>query len=100
MSYMVDFTMGNSERRYGSVPFHGRQCPCHRTVAAEQLLSEDIERMDLAGMTSGSQSHQACMGFSRQALAARTLPPVTIRGFDWPCKTDGQQCLNNSLTHP
>ncbi|GFY03640.1 transposable element Tc1 transposase [Trichonephila clavipes] len=31
-------------------------------------------------------------------LAARTLPPVTIRGFDWRCKTNGQQCLNNSLT--
>ncbi|GFV37624.1 transposable element Tcb1 transposase [Trichonephila clavipes] len=39
--------------------FHGRNAPCHRTVAAEQLLeSEDIER---------------------RRLAARTLPPVTIR---------------------
>ncbi|GFV50828.1 transposable element Tc1 transposase [Trichonephila clavipes] len=35
------------QRRYGSaVPFHDN-APCHRTVAAEQLLeSEDIERMD------------------------------------------------------
>ncbi|GFV58996.1 hypothetical protein TNCV_261741 [Trichonephila clavipes] len=52
--------------------------PCHRTVAAEQLLeSEDIERMDWP--ISGSQSHRACMGFLGRRLAARTLPPVTIR---------------------
>ncbi|GFV23100.1 dna-mediated transposase [Trichonephila clavipes] len=37
--------------------------PCHRTVAAEQLLeSEDIERMDWAGTISGSQSHRAWYG--------------------------------------
>ncbi|GFW36846.1 transposable element Tc1 transposase [Trichonephila clavipes] len=35
-------------RRYGSaVPFMDDNAPCHRTVAAKQLLeSEDIERMD------------------------------------------------------
>ncbi|GFV47791.1 transposable element Tcb1 transposase [Trichonephila clavipes] len=39
--------------------FMGDNAPCHRTVAAEQLLeNEDIER---------------------RRLAARTLPPVTIR---------------------
>ncbi|GFX34972.1 transposable element Tc3 transposase [Trichonephila clavipes] len=39
--------------------FMDDNAPCHRTVAAEQLLdSEDIER---------------------RRLAARTLPPVTIR---------------------
>ncbi|GFY07137.1 transposable element Tc1 transposase [Trichonephila clavipes] len=41
--------------------------------------SNIIERDRLAGTISGSQSHRACMGFSRQRLAARTLPPVTIR---------------------
>ncbi|GFT51432.1 transposable element Tcb2 transposase [Trichonephila clavipes] len=40
--------------------FMDDNAPCHRTVAAEQLLeSEDIER---------------------RRLAARTLPPVTIPG--------------------
>ncbi|GFS57516.1 transposable element Tcb2 transposase [Trichonephila clavipes] len=45
--------------------------PCHRTVAAEQLLeSEDIERMDWPAR---SQSHRACMGFSRQTLGSSYL---------------------------
>ncbi|GFV26133.1 hypothetical protein TNCV_4887641 [Trichonephila clavipes] len=45
--------------------------PCHRTVAAEQLLEiEDIERMDWPAR-SGSQSHRICMGFSRHI---RQLP--------------------------
>ncbi|GFU06886.1 transposable element Tcb1 transposase [Trichonephila clavipes] len=53
--------------------FMDDNAPCHRTVAAEQLLES-------------------------RRLAARTLPPVTIRELDWRCKTNGQQCLNNSLT--
>ncbi|GFT78595.1 hypothetical protein TNCV_3662631 [Trichonephila clavipes] len=40
------------------------------------------------------------MGFSRQTLSgARFLPPVTIRELPiGAAKTNGQQCLNNSLT--
>ncbi|GFX09680.1 hypothetical protein TNCV_2186761 [Trichonephila clavipes] len=53
--------------------FMDDNAPCHRTVAAEQLLES-------------------------RRLAARTLPPVTFNQFDWRCKTNGQQCLNNSLT--
>ncbi|GFV25871.1 transposable element Tc1 transposase [Trichonephila clavipes] len=54
--------------------FMDDNAPCHRTVAAEQLLeSEDIER---------------------RRLAARALPPVTIR--ELRCKTNGQQCLNKA----
>ncbi|GFT69360.1 hypothetical protein TNCV_2142741 [Trichonephila clavipes] len=53
--------------------FMDDNAPCHRTVAAEQLLES-------------------------RRLAARTLPPVTIREFRLRCKTNGQQCLNNSLT--
>ncbi|GFV33461.1 dna-mediated transposase [Trichonephila clavipes] len=55
--------------------FMDDNAPWHRTVAAEQLLeSEDIERMDwLAGTISGSQSHRACMGFSRQAHGSSCL---------------------------
>ncbi|GFU07545.1 hypothetical protein TNCV_2225241 [Trichonephila clavipes] len=33
----------------------------------------------MAGTISGSQFHRACMGFLGRRLAARTLPPVTIR---------------------
>ncbi|GFW24766.1 transposable element Tcb2 transposase [Trichonephila clavipes] len=51
--------------------FMDDNAPCHRTVAAEQLLeSEDIERMDWPAR---SQSHRACMGFSRQTLASSYL---------------------------
>ncbi|GFV95064.1 transposable element Tcb2 transposase [Trichonephila clavipes] len=49
--------------------------PCHRTVAAEQLLeSEDIERMD-----SDLNPIEHVWDFLGRRLAARTLPPVTIR---------------------
>ncbi|GFX70872.1 transposable element Tcb1 transposase [Trichonephila clavipes] len=51
--------------------FMDDNAPCHRTVAAEQLLeSEDIERMDWPAR---SQSHRACMGFSRQTLGSSYL---------------------------
>ncbi|GFX31984.1 transposable element Tcb2 transposase [Trichonephila clavipes] len=53
--------------------FMDDNAPCHRTVAAEQLLkSEDIERMDWLAR-SESQSHRACMGFSRQTLGSSYL---------------------------
>ncbi|GFT76888.1 transposable element Tcb2 transposase [Trichonephila clavipes] len=53
--------------------FMDDNAPCHRTVAAEQLLeSEDIERMDFP-YDLGSQSHRACMGFSRQTLDSSYL---------------------------
>ncbi|GFS81068.1 transposable element Tcb1 transposase [Trichonephila clavipes] len=51
--------------------FMDYNAPCHHTVAAEQLLeSEDIERMDWPAR---SQSHRACMGFSRQTLGGSYL---------------------------
>ncbi|GFW18834.1 hypothetical protein TNCV_5132871 [Trichonephila clavipes] len=58
--------------------FMDDNAPCHRTVAAEQLLeSEDIERSEdenvSAGTISGSQSHRACMVFSRQTLGSSYL---------------------------
>ncbi|GFU85695.1 hypothetical protein TNCV_3378311 [Trichonephila clavipes] len=53
--------------------------PCHRTVAAEQLLErEDIEH----------------------ASAARTLPPVTIRGsFDYTRRV-GSKCPQQLIDTP
>ncbi|GFU84906.1 hypothetical protein TNCV_4953841, partial [Trichonephila clavipes] len=63
------------------------------------LESEDIKRMDWPALISGSQSHRACMGFSRQTLGSSYLTTsIRFGSFDWRCKTNGQQCLNNSLT--
>ncbi|GFU56937.1 hypothetical protein TNCV_2438141 [Trichonephila clavipes] len=59
------------EALWVSVPFHGRQCTM--------------------------SSHSSCRTALRERLAARTLPPVTIRA-SIGAKTNGQQCLNNSLT--
>ncbi|GFT74668.1 hypothetical protein TNCV_4809521 [Trichonephila clavipes] len=52
---------------------------CHRTVAAEQLLESEDMNVWIGRHDLGSQSHRACMGFLGRRLAARTLPPVTIR---------------------
>ncbi|GFV19955.1 hypothetical protein TNCV_3580341 [Trichonephila clavipes] len=60
--------------------FMDDNAPCHRTVAAEQLLeSENIER---------------------RRLAARTLPPVTIRELRLVLQDEWAAMLNNSLTPP
>ncbi|GFY14502.1 transposable element Tc3 transposase [Trichonephila clavipes] len=54
--------------------------PCHRTVAAEQLLeSEDIERMDWPARSPDLNPIEHVWDFLGRRLAARTLPPVMIR---------------------
>ncbi|GFU87244.1 transposable element Tcb2 transposase [Trichonephila clavipes] len=54
--------------------------PCHRTVAAEQLLeSEDIERMDWLARSPDLNPIEHVWDFLGRRLAVRTLPPVTIR---------------------
>ncbi|GFV14453.1 transposable element Tcb2 transposase [Trichonephila clavipes] len=54
--------------------------PCHRTVAVEQLLeSEDIERMDWPARSPDLNPIEHVCDFLGRRLAARTLPPVTIR---------------------
>ncbi|GFV72224.1 transposable element Tc1 transposase [Trichonephila clavipes] len=51
--------------------FMDDNAPCHRTVAAEQLLEiEDIKRMDWPAR---SHSHRLCMGYSRQTLGSSYL---------------------------
>ncbi|GFV81316.1 transposable element Tc1 transposase [Trichonephila clavipes] len=53
---------------------------CHRTVAAEQLLeSEDIERMDWPARSPDLNPIEHVWDFLGRRLAARTLPPITIR---------------------
>ncbi|GFX66842.1 transposable element Tcb2 transposase [Trichonephila clavipes] len=60
--------------------FMDDNAPCHRTVAAEQLLeSEDIERMDWLARSPDLNPIEHVWDFLGRRLAARTLPPVTIR---------------------
>ncbi|GFS57684.1 transposable element Tcb2 transposase [Trichonephila clavipes] len=60
--------------------FMDDNAPCHRTVAAEQLLeSEDIERMDWPARSPDLNPIERVWDFLGRRLAARTLPPVTIR---------------------
>ncbi|GFV24734.1 transposable element Tcb2 transposase [Trichonephila clavipes] len=60
--------------------FMDDNAPCHRTVAAEQLFeSEDIERMDWLARSPDLNPIEHVWDFLGRRLAARTLPPVTIR---------------------
>ncbi|GFW01565.1 transposable element Tcb2 transposase [Trichonephila clavipes] len=60
--------------------FMDDNAPCHRTVAAEQLFeSEDIERMDWPVRSPDLNPIEHVWDFLGRHLAARTLPPVTIR---------------------
>ncbi|GFY32735.1 transposable element Tcb2 transposase [Trichonephila clavipes] len=60
--------------------FMDDNAPRHRTVAAEQLLeSEDIERMDWPARSPDLNPIEHVWDFLGRHLAARTLPPVTIR---------------------
>ncbi|GFS89684.1 transposable element Tcb2 transposase [Trichonephila clavipes] len=60
--------------------FMDDNAPCHRPVAAKQLLeSEDIERMDWPARSSYLNPIEHVWDFLGRRLAARTLPPVTIR---------------------
>ncbi|GFY35241.1 transposable element Tcb2 transposase [Trichonephila clavipes] len=60
--------------------FMDDSAPCHRTVAAKQLLeSEDIERMDWPARYPDLNPIEHVWDFLGRRLAARTLPPITIR---------------------
>ncbi|GFV32582.1 transposable element Tcb1 transposase [Trichonephila clavipes] len=72
---------------------------CHRTVAAEQLVeNENIERMDWpAREISGSQSHRARMGLSRQTLGSSYLTTSNDSGASIGAAR--QMGSNASTTH-
>ncbi|GFT10804.1 transposable element Tcb2 transposase [Trichonephila clavipes] len=60
--------------------FMDDNAPCHRTVAAEQLSeSEHIERMDWPVRSLDLNTIEHVWDFLGRRLAARTLPPVTVR---------------------
>ncbi|GFT28326.1 transposable element Tc1 transposase [Trichonephila clavipes] len=60
--------------------FMDDNAPCHRTVAAEQLLeSEDIERMDWPARSPNLNPIEHVWDSLGRRLAALILPPVTIR---------------------
>ncbi|GFU34671.1 transposable element Tcb2 transposase [Trichonephila clavipes] len=62
------------------VLFMDDNAPCHRTVAAEQLLeSEDIERMVWPARSPDLNPIEYVWDFLGRRLAARTLTSVTIR---------------------
>ncbi|GFU97937.1 transposable element Tcb1 transposase [Trichonephila clavipes] len=53
--------------------FMDDNAPCHRTVAAEQLLESEILNVGIGRHDLGSESHRACMGFSGQTLGGSYL---------------------------
>ncbi|GFU28395.1 transposable element Tc3 transposase [Trichonephila clavipes] len=80
--------------------FMDDNAPCHRKLDAKQLLeSEDIERMDWPTRSPDLIPIEHVWDFLGRCLAARTLPPVTIRELRLALQDEnGQQCLNYSLT--
>ncbi|GFT72925.1 transposable element Tcb2 transposase [Trichonephila clavipes] len=76
----TDLHIFDAEALWVCSSFLDDNAPCHRTVAAEQLLeSEDIERMDWPARSPDLNPIEHVWDFLGRRLAARTLPPVTIQ---------------------
>ncbi|GFV30022.1 transposable element Tcb2 transposase [Trichonephila clavipes] len=79
--------------------FMDDNAPCHGTVAAEQLLeSEDIERMDWPARSPDLNPIEHVWDFLGRRLAARTLPPVTIRELRLALQDEWAAMPQQSLT--
>ncbi|GFX80498.1 transposable element Tc3 transposase [Trichonephila clavipes] len=59
--------------------FMDDNAPCHHTVAAEQLLGKDIERMDWTARSRISILEHVWGFFLGGRGSSLTLPPVTIQ---------------------
>ncbi|GFU72334.1 hypothetical protein TNCV_4715451 [Trichonephila clavipes] len=70
----------------------------HSSCAEQLLESEDIERMDWPARSPDLNPIEHVWDFLGRRLAARTLPPVTIRELRLALQDEWQQYLNNSLT--
>ncbi|GFT20557.1 transposable element Tcb2 transposase [Trichonephila clavipes] len=78
--------------------FMDDNAPCHRTVAAEQLLeSEDIERMDWPARSPDLNPIEHVWDFLGRRLAARTLPPVRYSYLTTSCWAAMPQQLIDTL---
>ncbi|GFT70180.1 hypothetical protein TNCV_3456421 [Trichonephila clavipes] len=77
--------------------FMDDNAPCHRTVAAEQLLGVRILNVWIGRHDLGSQSHRACMGFSRQTLGSSYLTTSNDSGASIGAAR--QMGSNASTTH-
>ncbi|GFT58412.1 histone-lysine N-methyltransferase SETMAR [Trichonephila clavipes] len=74
--------------------FMDNNAPCHRTVAAKQLLeSEDIEPMDWSARSPDLNPIEHVWDFLGRRLAARTLPPVTIRELRLALQEKGKNAV-------
>ncbi|GFT95412.1 transposable element Tcb2 transposase [Trichonephila clavipes] len=81
VTILIAYSSGESGGAMGlQFLFMDDNAPCHRTVAPEQLLeNEDIERMDWPARSTDFNPFEHVWDFLGRRLAARTLPPVTIR---------------------
>ncbi|GFT25649.1 transposable element Tcb2 transposase [Trichonephila clavipes] len=77
--------------------FTDDNAPCHRTVAAEQILGVRILNVWIARHDLGSQSHPACMGFSRQTIGSLYLTTSNDSGAS--IGTARRMGSNASTTH-
>ncbi|GFT42470.1 transposable element Tcb2 transposase [Trichonephila clavipes] len=82
---------------FDAVPFHGRQCTLSSHRSCRTALESDYnERMDWPARSPDLNPIEHVWDFLGRRLAARTLPPVTIR--ELRLTLQDEWAANNSLT--